>query len=66
MSVFYLIISSGVLRGRRRSRFSEGTNVIRYFPTQALNFAFKDAFKVGNLALFSACVRLTDVIIVIK
>ena len=22
-----------------------GTNVIRYFPTQALNFAFKDYFK---------------------
>ena len=22
-----------------------GTNVIRYFPTQALNFAFKDRFK---------------------
>jgi solute carrier family 25 (mitochondrial adenine nucleotide translocator), member 4/5/6/31 len=22
-----------------------GTNVLRYFPTQALNFAFKDYFK---------------------
>ncbi len=22
-----------------------GTNVLRYFPTQALNFAFKDSFK---------------------
>lgn len=22
-----------------------GTNVLRYFPTQALNFAFKDEFK---------------------
>ena len=22
-----------------------GTNVLRYFPTQALNFAFKDTFK---------------------
>lgn len=22
-----------------------GTNVLRYFPTQALNFAFKDRFK---------------------
>ena len=22
-----------------------GTNVLRYFPTQALNFAFKDNFK---------------------
>merc|ERR1712130_884142 len=29
---------------------SNGTNVIRYFPTQALNFAFKDYFK----ALFNA------------
>jgi len=26
---------------------SNGTNVIRYFPTQALNFAFKDALKFG-------------------
>ena len=24
-------------------------NVIRYFPTQAFNFAFKDTFKVGVL-----------------
>jgi hypothetical protein len=24
---------------------SNGANVIRYFPTQALNFAFKDKFK---------------------
>jgi len=22
-----------------------GTNVLRYFPTQALNFAFKDTYK---------------------
>jgi solute carrier family 25 (adenine nucleotide translocator) protein 4/5/6/31 len=22
-----------------------GTNVLRYFPTQALNFAFRDSFK---------------------
>ena len=29
---------------------SNGTNVIRYFPTQALNFAFKDYFK----AMFNA------------
>jgi len=29
---------------------SNGTNVLRYFPTQALNFAFKDYFK----ALFAA------------
>ncbi|KAF7294806.1 Mitochondrial carrier protein [Mycena indigotica] len=35
-------------RMRDLSRFGEGTartNVIRYFPTQALNFAFKDYFK---------------------
>jgi solute carrier family 25 (adenine nucleotide translocator) protein 4/5/6/31 len=25
-----------------------GANVIRYFPTQALNFSFKDAFKHFN------------------
>jgi solute carrier family 25 (adenine nucleotide translocator) protein 4/5/6/31 len=24
---------------------SNGANVVRYFPTQALNFAFKDKFK---------------------
>eukprot|EP00178_Gracilaria_changii_P013200 TRINITY_DN3724_c0_g2_i5.p1 TRINITY_DN3724_c0_g2~~TRINITY_DN3724_c0_g2_i5.p1 ORF type:complete len:339 (-),score=68.05 TRINITY_DN3724_c0_g2_i5:22-1008(-) len=29
---------------------SNGTNVLRYFPTQALNFAFKDYFK----AMFNA------------
>lgn len=33
-----LNIHHGVWRGN-------GTNVIRYFPTQALNFAFKDSYK---------------------
>jgi hypothetical protein len=33
--------SAGVLALWR----SNGANVIRYFPTQALNFAFKDKFK---------------------
>lgn len=33
--------SSGVLALWR----SNGANVVRYFPTQALNFAFKDKFK---------------------
>lgn len=32
-----------------------GTNILRYFPTQALNFAFKDAFKVF---IWSGCVQL--------
>lgn len=38
MSVTNLTIHHGVWRGN-------GTNVIRYFPTQALNFAFKDSYK---------------------
>jgi len=34
-------------------------NVLRYFPTQALNFAFKDYFKVrSRRALFWACEQL--------
>jgi len=36
-----LTLSKGVLALWR----SNGANVVRYFPTQALNFAFKDKFK---------------------
>lgn len=28
-------------------------NVLRYFPTQAFNFAFKDTFKVGPVSLLA-------------
>ncbi len=43
-----------VLHVRSRLSLRTGTNVIRYFPTQALNFAFKDAFKVRSFL----CVRV--------
>lgn len=45
---------SGIVDCFRRTAAAEGTtslwrgntaNVIRYFPTQALNFAFRDTFK---------------------
>ena len=35
-------------------------NVIRYFPTQALNFAFKDKYKQVSLSIFYFRLGIVD------
>lgn len=79
---------NGIMDCFRRTAASEGVvslwrgntaNVIRYFPTQALNFAFRDTYKsmfsykkerdgytkwmMGNLASGGVCILISSLIL---
>ena len=79
---------NGIMDCFRRTAASEGVvslwrgntaNVIRYFPTQALNFAFRDTYKsmfsykkerdgytkwmMGNLASGGVCIPISSLIL---